>query len=127
MFPVLTFLVTSCGLHAQATADPPLGVWRGESICTSGASTCHDEKVVYYIEAIPDKPDSVSIKADKIVDGQAVTMGSGPWRYDRAKKTLSMGPADRLWLVNIKGKTMEGTLTVSGNVVFRRMTLTRDQ
>ena len=106
--------------------DSPIGVWRGESICTSGATTCHDEKVVYYIEAISGKPDLVSIRADKIVDGKAITMGTGPWKYDREKQTLSMEMSQRLWLLTMKGKRIEGTLTLPDDVVFRRMVLTKD-
>ncbi|MBZ5623337.1 MAG: hypothetical protein LAQ69_32135 [Acidobacteriia bacterium] len=110
---------------AEPEADSPVGVWRGESVCTTGAPSCYDEKVVYYIEAIADKPDSVSIRADKIVQGKAITMGSGPWQYNRTRHTLSMESEQRIWLLNISGKRIEGTLTLPGNVVFRRMTLTR--
>jgi hypothetical protein len=110
----------------EPDANSPAGVWRGESLCTSGAPSCHDEKVVYYIEAIPEKTDAMQIRADKIVDGKAITMGSGPWQYNRAKHTLSMGTAERLWLLKIDGKRIDGTLTVPDNVVFRRMTLAKD-
>ena len=82
-------------------------------------------KFVYYIEAIPDHPDSVLIRADKIVDGKSITMGSGPWGYDRAKHTLSMGPEQRRWLLTVTGNRISGTLTVTQNIVFRRMTLTK--
>ena len=134
---ILTFLIGAC-LHASgasaqeskapqagAEADSPVGVWRGESLCATSAPACHDEKVVYYVEAVADKPGSVFIRADKIVEGKAITMGSGPWRYDRARHTLSMESEQRIWLLNIHGKRIEGTLTVPGNVVFRRVTLTK--
>ena len=114
-------LLISAGLQLS-----PAGVWRGESLCAGGHPSCHDEKVVYYIEAIPDKPDSMFIRADKIVDGKAITMGSGPWQYDRAKQTLSWQSEQRLWLLTINGKRIEGTLTVSGNDVVRRVTLKKD-
>ena len=126
--PLLVLFTTLCA-GAQKTesgADSPAGVWRGESLCTSGAPSCHDEKVVYYIEPVADKPDTMLIRADKIVDGQAITMGSGPWKYDRAKQTLSMEMQGRLWLLRISGKRIDGTLTMPDKVVFRRMTLTKD-
>ena len=50
-------------------------------------------KMMYYIEAIPDKPDSMFIRADKIADGKAITMGSGPWQYDRANPYLAIRAA----------------------------------
>jgi hypothetical protein len=121
--PISALLIVLCS-HAGDT-DAPVGVWRGESVCTTSAPSCHDEKVVYYIEAIADKPDSVLIRADKIVDGKAITMGSGPWQFDRARQTLSMESGQRVWLLSISGKRIEGTLTLPGNIVFRRMTLTK--
>jgi hypothetical protein len=125
-YPVVALLL-SLGLCVIALSadDSPVGVWRGESLCTAGHPSCHDEKVVYYIEAIPDKPASMLIRADKIVDGKAITMGSGPWQYDGPKHTLSWESEQRLWLLTIKGKRIEGTLTEPGNVVFRRVTLSR--
>jgi hypothetical protein len=101
------------------------GLLSTDTVCTTDAPSCHDEKVVYYIEAIADRPDSVFIRADKIVAGKAIAMGSGPWDYNQAKRTLSMASGQRLWLLNIVGKRIEGTLTVPSNVVFRRVTLTK--
>ena len=53
-----------------------------------GRPACHNESVVYYIKDVPFRPDAVLIQADKIVDGKAVTMGTGQWHYDRAQHTL---------------------------------------
>lgn len=136
-YPMLALLAGLC-LHAgsacaqnsktqpaEPAADSPVGVWRGESLCTTDAPACHNETVVCYIQAIADKPDSVFIRADKIVDGKAITMGSGPWLYNRARRTLSMESDGRLWLLNINGKRIEGTLTAPDHVVLRRMTLAK--
>jgi hypothetical protein len=110
----------------EAEADSPVGICRGESLCTTPATACHNENVVYYIEAIADKPDSMFIRADKIVDGKPITMRAGPWEYNRVKHTLSWESKERHWLLSIRGNRIDGTLTESNNVVFRRMTLTRD-
>jgi hypothetical protein len=131
-------LITVCllvivGMAQSSTAqkdkvesDSPIGVWRGDSLCTTASSaSCNNERVVYYIEAIAGKSDSVMIRADKIVDGKAITMGSGPWQYDRSKQTLSWQSGERLWLLIIKGRQIEGTLTVANGVIFRKMTLRR--
>jgi len=114
-------------LRLSGAVDSPVGVWRGESMCAGDSSSCKDEKVVYYVEAVADKSDSVFIRADKIVDGKAITMGSGPWEYNRAKHTLSWATQQRVWLLTINDKRIEGTLTLPGNVVVRRMTLTKDE
>lgn len=90
------------------------------------APSCHDEKVVYYIEAVLGKPDRVFIRAEKIVNGTAIRMGSGLWQYNAARHTISWDSAERLWLLNISGRGIDGTLTERGGVVFRRMMLTRD-
>ena len=123
---ILALLLTAC-LNAATEANSPVGVWRGESICATSASSCHDEKVVFYIEAIADQPAAVNIRADKIVDGKAITMGSGPWQYDRVKHTLTMEAQQRVWLLTIDGDRIAGTLTVPDNVIFRRVTLARDK
>jgi hypothetical protein len=122
---ILTLLVGAC-LRVSA-ADSPVGIWRGDSLCATDASSCKNEKVVYYIEAVADKPDYVSIRADKIVDGKAITMGSGEWEYNQAKQTLSWQANQRLWLLTINGKRIEGTLTLPGNIIFRRMALKKDE
>ena len=128
---LLAFLLAagifSCSGRVLAADTPsPAGTWRGESKCTTDAPACHDEHVVYSIEAVSGRQDQLNIRADKIVDGKAITMGSGPWNYDAKKQTISFESNGRLWLLAIHGDHMEGTLTVSGNVVFRRMTLTQD-
>ena len=61
-------------------------VQRARSV--GGSPACHNESVVYYIKDVPFRPDAVLIQADKIVDGKAVTMGTGQWHYDRAQHTL---------------------------------------
>src|SRR6516225_11070244 len=72
----------------SAEASHVAGVWRGASVCVTDAPACHNEDVVYYIKDVPDRPDLVLIQADKIVDGKAITMGTGQWHYDRAQHTL---------------------------------------
>jgi hypothetical protein len=117
----------SCsGSMLAAEIPSPAGTWRGESKCTTDAPACHDEHVVYYVEAVPGRPDQLSIRADKIIDGKAITMGSGPWNYDAKKQTISFESNRGLWLLAVHGDHIDGTLTVDGNVVFRHMRLTLD-
>jgi hypothetical protein len=77
------------------------GTWRGESLCVSGASACHNEKVVYYIRDVPGRPDVVVIQADKIVDGKAVTMGTGEWQYEQAQHRLEWRSPRQVWELNV--------------------------
>lgn len=112
---------------AQGTGPAvPVGTWRGESKCVTDAPACHDEHVVYYIEAISGTPGQVSVRADKIVNSKAITMGVGPWAYDSKRQELSFESSGRLWLLTLHGDQIDGTLTIPDKVVFRRMTLTRD-
>ena len=112
---------------ASAEASGLAGTWRGESLCATDASACHNESVVYYIKDVPDRPDLVTIKADKIVNGKAITMGAGEWQYDRVKQTLEWRMPQQVWLLKINGGRMEGTLTRSDGTIFRRMTLKKDE
>lgn len=118
-------LLLAAGLWA-GESDSPVGTWRGESKCQTDAPACHDEQVVYSIAAIPNRADQFQIRADKIVDGQPVTMGEGPWAWDAKQQTLTFGPRDRVWLMTLRGDRMDATLTVADGVVFRRMSLVRD-
>lgn len=103
------------------------GTWRGESLCTTDASACHNEKVVYYIKDVPERPNVVVIQADKIVDGKAITMGTGEWQHDRAQHTLEWRSSRQVWLLKVTGSRIEGTLTLADGTVFRRMTLAKDE
>src|SRR5215467_12814047 len=58
-----------------------VGNWSGESICQDRNSACRDEKNVYHVSKSKN-PGIMTISADKIVDGQAVNMGSIDFKYD---------------------------------------------
>ena len=113
-------------LLSTAEGRSPVGTWRGTSKCVTEAVSCHDEEVVYYISMVPNRSDEFSIRADKIVNGMAVTMGTGTWTYDPTKQTLSLDSNGRLWLLTIRGNHIEGTLKVNRSTIFRRMALTFD-
>jgi len=102
------------------------GTWRGESLCTTDAAACHNEKVVYYIKDVPDRPDVVEIQADKIVDGKTVTMGTSEYSYDRANHTLEWRTPRQVWLLTVSGDRIVGKLTMADGTVFRKMTLQKD-
>jgi hypothetical protein len=82
---------------------------------------------VYYIKDVPGRPDVVVIQADKIVDGKAVTMGTGEWQYEQARHRLEWRSPRQVWELNVAGNRIEGALTMSDKTVFRKMTLTKDE
>jgi hypothetical protein len=110
-----------------AEASGVAGTWRGESLCATDTSACHNEKVVYYIKDAHGRPDVVVIQADKIVDGKAITMGTGEWHYDRTQYTLEWRSPPQVWLLKISGHRMEGTLTMADQTVFRKIALQKDE
>jgi len=120
-------------LTALAIASAPqssqslAGVWRGESTCGLNRPACVDEHVVYYISAIAKKAGVVSIRADKIVNGQAVTMGVSEWKLDAEHHTLTWQTPRQTWLLRISSDTMDGTLTLADKTVVRRVTLKKDR
>jgi hypothetical protein len=122
---VLTVLAVSAA--PQSTHDQIAGTWRGESLCASNRTACVDEKVVYYISAMAEHPGVVSIRADKIVNGQAITMGTGEWKYDTEHHALIWETPRQTWLLKVEADTIEGTLTLADNTVVRRMTLKKDR
>ena len=120
-------LVTLGTSPASAETSSPVGTWRGDSVCATDASACHNEQVVYYIKDVPNSPNLVSIQADKIVGGKPITMGAGEWQYDRVRSTLEWRMPKQAWLLNIAGSRMEGTLKHSDGTVLRKMILEKDQ
>ena len=112
---------------ALSAADRPklAGDWKGESICLANKPPCTDEKVVYHF-AEPDGSGFVEASADKIVDGRAIGMGTLKFQFDKEAGTLLSQAGPRVWRFSIRGKTIDGTLTVPDNVVMRKVTLSRD-
>ncbi len=121
----VVLILCAAGLWAGESASP-VGTWRGESKCQTDAPACHDEQVVYTISVIPDRVDAYLVRADKVVDGQVITMGQGPWAWDAKQQTLTFGPSERVWRMTEHGDRMDAVLTLADGSVFRRMSLTRD-
>lgn len=113
--------------RASADPSPITGAWRGESVCVTDAPACRNESVVYYIKDVPGHPDLVVIQADKIVDGKAITRGTGQWQYNQAQHTLEWRTPRQVWLLKITGDRMDGTLTLADETVFRKMTLQKEK
>ena len=114
--------------------DEIVGTWRGSSLCTDrqAAPACKDEQVIYEISATPGKADTVTVKADKVVDGKREPMGAhdltrdasdGGWTTEYETPRVHF-----TWRLTVTGKKMQGAMTlVPSKAVVRKMDLLKDE
>lgn len=134
VFTLAALMLLISGSSANpATGDGSdlVGNWTGDSICVGPFPACHDEKVIYRIPKGPDTAGTVTITADKIVNGKPELMGVLDFKYDAAKDTLTCdfvrGNTHGLWEFSVQGNTMEGTLVVlPEKTLARRVKLKKD-
>ena len=131
----LTTLLISQNACAQMKLQPNdidklLGDWSGESVCVNKEKfpSCNDEKVVYHITKVADKPNTVNLSADKIVDGKPVFMGAFDFVYDPKKQTLTCEyKTDRVDIAmefTLKDDVLDGSMTsLPDKTQIRRMTV----
>jgi hypothetical protein len=103
------------------------GTWRGDSLCVEKGTACHDEVAVYRITAIAGKSGFLLVTGGKVVDGKEIMMGSGEWRYDSAKRTLSVELPRGVISLKVDGDKLEGTFTLPDKTVLRRITLKKSE
>src|ERR1044072_5712827 len=106
------------------------GDWAGESVCVGDRPACEDELVVYHIRRKEGAPDTLTIAADKVVDGQPEQMYVLDFKYDAAKDTLTgefnVNGTHGVWEYAVKGDEMEGTgKLLPAGTVFRRVKVKR--
>ncbi len=122
----ISLLVAANTATAQKTNAIMLGKWKGESLCTVKPSACHDETVVYEITAPAGPKDHLVWKADKIVDGKQVNMGSLDCKYASESHTMTCDlPGRGVWSLTVDGDVMTGTLKLSDGTVFRKVSAKR--
>ena len=115
------------------TVDEIVGTWSGSSVCVDrqAAPACNDEQVVYEINANPGKPNTVTTKADKVVDRKRVSMGVLEFTHD-AKSGSWTSEFDTprfhaLWRLTVDGAMLTGTLTLlPSKAVVRKIDLRKD-
>jgi hypothetical protein len=115
-------------------ADGIVGAWQGSSVCVDRRAlpACTDEQVIYEISVTPGKPDAVTVKADKIVDGKRVPMGvldftrdakDGSWTTEVETPNVHVS-----WRLVVNGTMMTGSLTLlPSKTVVRRLDLGKSQ
>lgn len=115
--------------NSSATDDESKieGTWRGDSVCVEKGTSCHDEIAVYRIAAIPGKHGYLMVTGGKVVDGKEVVMGSGEWRYDSEKHTLTGELPKGVITLKIDGDKIEGTFILPDRTVLRRITLKKSK
>ena len=103
------------------------GTWRGDSLCVEKGTACHDEVAVYRIAAVPGKPGYLLVTGGKVVDGKEIVMGSGEWRYDSSKHTLTGDLPRGVITLKADGDKLEGTFTLPDKSILRRITLKKPE
>lgn len=111
-----------------------IGDWSGESVCVNKEKfpACNDEKVVYHLTRVADKPNTIHLSADKIVDGKPDNMGAFDFVYDPKKQTLTSeyktDRVDILMVFDVKDDVLDGTMTsLPDKTQVRRMTVRKDK
>lgn len=121
--PALLLIASIAPASAYAQASKAVGTWKGQSLCVQSSTACRNESVVYYIEALKGDLDHMQIRADKVVDGKAITMGTGPWNFDSTHNTFEWKSSQQVWRLNLTDTHIEGTLTLADGTLVRKMTL----
>jgi hypothetical protein len=103
--------------------DAPVGDWRGDSTCQVKPSACHDEDSLYHFSRLEKKPGWLSLKADKIVDGVPVTMGTMECSYDREKHSLECSLPKAVLQFEVRGNLMQGTMKLLDGTLWRKLSL----
>ena len=107
-----------------AGGPSPVGDWRGDSLCQVRPSACHDEDSLYHFTKVAGKAGAYSLKADKIVNGQAETMGILDCSYDAKAQALECVIPDRAVLrFTWEDTVMKGTMTLTDKTLWRKLTL----
>ena len=116
-------------LQASASSRPPIsalvGDWSGTSLCEVKPSPCHDENVIFRVSN--PREDKITIQGIKIVDGKETTMGVNEWTYDQSTGALTWHIPRGDWKLIVDDNTMDGTLVVPHNVVFRKIHLKKSK
>jgi hypothetical protein len=124
---VITCTLSSAALaQAPQAASNPVGVWRGTSLCLVHPSACKDERVVYRITQMKTL-DSVSIDAQKIVDGQAQDMGILACGVTMAGARVTCTIPQGVWHFTIRTDSLVGELRLPDGTKFRDVRTARSR
>jgi hypothetical protein len=127
--PAIVAIPQNAPANASGTDDESkiAGTWRGDSLCVEKGASCHDEIAVYRIAAIPGKRGYLLVTGGKVVNGKEIVMGSGEWRYDGVKHTLTVELPRGTITLKVDGDKLEGTFTLPDKSILRRITLKKSE
>ena len=128
LFLAAVFATTATAQAGKPAADDSalVGDWRGDSICVVRPSACNDEKALYHIKQLGGQPSRFSVQADKIVNGQAVNMGTMECSYAPEKHVVTCSTPKLVIHLTLKGKNLDGTMNLSDGTLWRNITLRHD-
>ncbi|HEX5041763.1 MAG TPA: hypothetical protein VFV75_02595 [Candidatus Polarisedimenticolaceae bacterium] len=115
----LVVLLCLSGAGTAGTAAPStgvLGTWAGRSLCVGDRPACKDEEVVYRFLPVEGRAGTVTLLADKVLEGKRVPMGRLDFDQDTARGTLrcefTRGSTHGVWTFRVSGDAMTGTLVI---------------
>jgi hypothetical protein len=108
-----------------ASQDSPLGDWRGMSVCQVRPSGCRDEDSLYHFRTGDAKGGDLQLRAEKIVDGQPVTLGTRPCSRSVSGQLECRISESAMLLFDVRGSLMKGVFKMSDGTVWRRLSLQR--
>ena len=113
------FALTGVALVGRAATLPPppslIGSWEGTSTCVNLkiAPNCHDEHVIYDVRE-SEKPGHVTVKADKVVNGERLPMGELEFTYSTPdacwSSEISNARVHAEWCLAVDGSALTGVL-----------------
>jgi len=103
-----------------------VGTWRGTSLCTVRPSPCNDEVVVYRVTTV-NRPDSLSLDARKIVNGQEEEMGVIGCNFTTQGAKLTCTLPNGTWHFTIRGDSLTGELRLPDNRKYRDVRTARSR
>ncbi|HET9282088.1 MAG TPA: hypothetical protein VFR24_09015 [Candidatus Angelobacter sp.] len=119
-------LAAQTGKSAQDESTSLVGDWRGDSICQVHPSACKDEKALYRFTKLGDRPNHFSVEADKIVNGEAVQMGTIECSFAPEKHAVSCSTPKFTVQLTLNGKSLTGTMNLPDGTLWRNITLRHD-
>jgi hypothetical protein len=97
---------------------PPLGTWRGTSVCLVRPSACHDETVVYRITPMK-AADSMAVDARKVIRGEEEEMGVLGCHLAQPSGQLTCTIPQGVWYFRAHDDSLTGELRLRDNTRFR--------
>jgi len=134
--PKSLFIIALCfaGFPTSSSAQQAsiVGTWHGTSLCVDLKSfpNCKNEEVIYVVEPVAHRQDSVLLKASKIVAGKIDPMGDLGFTRKPGTNVWTSEFKSRyhsLWSLTVSDSTISGTLVdLPADRLVRRVEVRRE-